>query len=59
MNPVAKVELELALDAARILVDKGLASKLSLEWEEGKHPQLTYTSTVPLEFVYVEFTVQP
>lgn len=58
LSAIDKLELETALNAIRALIENSAASKISFEWQEGGHPQLTYTSTVPLEYVSVEFTVQ-
>jgi len=58
LSNIEKIELELALNAMRVLIEQGAASRLSFEWKQDEHPTLTYTSTVPLEYISVEFTVQ-
>ena len=58
LNATEKLELETALNAIRVLVEQGAASLISFEWKQGEHPTLTYTSTVPLEYVSVSFVVK-
>ena len=51
------IELEIALQQFRLLAEDNRAKAVKLEWELGKHPTLTFTPVLALEYISVSFTV--
>lgn len=58
LTAIEKVELDAALNMTRMLIEQDAASRVSFEWKQGGHPEVSYTPTVALEYISVDFEVR-
>lgn len=56
MTDLQKVELDVALDAVRLLADS--ARSITLEWKLDESPAITFVPNAGIEYISVNFTVQ-
>jgi hypothetical protein len=57
MDALDKAQMLMALRTIEALVEHDAASSISLEWSAGQPPEVRYTSTVPLEYVAISFSI--
>lgn len=57
LNDIEKVELEMALNAVRMLAEYKAVTRISFEWKPGEHPTVTFVPVSVLDYISVEFTI--